>query len=54
LISQIDAEVKSVVARKRANPSQFSNPNMPATAPAKQLERNFTDASELLCRTLGA
>ncbi|KAJ3522162.1 hypothetical protein NM688_g8915 [Phlebia brevispora] len=35
------ADVHAVESRKRANPSQFSRPSMPATAPAKQAARNF-------------
>jgi len=36
------AEVKRVEAKNNANPCQFSRPTIPATAPAKQLERNLT------------
>jgi hypothetical protein len=36
-------EVEIMDAMKRANPSQFSRPRIPATAPAKQEERNLTE-----------
>ena len=40
--------VKSVVKMKKMNPSQFSRPSIPATAPVKQEEMNLTLYIELL------
>lgn len=42
LIRLMNSEVKAVDAKKRANPSQFSRPKTPATAPAKAEDKNFT------------
>lgn len=41
-IAYMHAEVMRVEVKNKAKPSQFSKPNIPATAPAKQDERNFT------------
>jgi len=42
-----------VDVRNRVNPSQFSRPRIPAAAPAKHAERNFTVVKEELATTLG-
>lgn len=41
-------------AIKSANPSQFSSPRIPATAPAKQEDKNLTEVNAWLCKTFGA
>jgi hypothetical protein len=45
----MENEVRRVDARNNVKPSQFSRPSIPATAPAKQEERNLTVVKELLC-----
>lgn len=45
--------VNSVANANSANPSQLVSPRMPATAPEKQDEMNFTDARDELWRRLG-
>lgn len=46
-------DVKRVENRKSPKPSQFSRPRIPAAAPAKHDDRNFTVVSEEFARTLG-
>ena len=48
------AEVRSVDDTKSPNPTRFSNPKIPAAAPAKHADRNLTDVSEEFAMTLGA
>lgn len=48
----IHNEVKSVDDKNRTNPSQFSNPKIPAAAPAKQDDRNLTVVKDEFAWTL--
>lgn len=47
------SDVRMVDARNSAKPVQFCRPRMPATAPAKHADKNFTFVREALYCTLG-